>query len=100
MVRETCEEGNDAVVGNTVVVKKGDNLWKIAKKILKEENSGQTPSNKMIMEKCVEIACLNGMTGDNEFIIYPGQNLKVKSKYYICVLLPIHLCMSMMKYKK
>ena len=78
-VSETCEEGNDAVVENTVDVKKGDNLWKIAKKILKEENSGQTPSNKMIMEKCVEIACLNGMTGDNEFIIYPGQKLKVKS---------------------
>lgn len=76
---EICENGYSINPNNSNerIVKSGDNLWKIAKAVLKDENSGKDPTNKEIMDRCAQIACWNGL--DNDFIIHPGDKLIVKA---------------------
>lgn len=76
---EICENGYSINPNNSNerIVKSGDNLWKIAKAVLRDENSGKDPTNNEIMDRCAQIACWNGL--DNDFIIHPGDKLIVKA---------------------
>jgi len=57
-------------------IKKGDNMWNIARDILKQ-NGNEKPSNKEIMELTMKIAGSNQNKVKNPNLIYPGGKLIV-----------------------
>lgn len=86
---EEAEEKQETNKENTVehTVKKGENVWNIAAKYLKEYNDGKNPKNGEILEFTKEIMKLNELKFDNKrepknwfVMIKPGQVLLIPAK--------------------